>query len=61
MPNITIGLFEGRDVEIKRQLVKKVTDSVCEVIGCPAEAVTVTINDMPRHNYAKGGVLYSDK
>ena len=61
MPNVTISLFEGRDTDTKRQLVRRVTDSICEVVGCSAEAVTVTISEMPRCNYAKGGILYCDR
>lgn len=61
MPNVTISLFEGRDTDTKRRLAQKVTDSICEVVGCPADAVTITISEMPRCNYAKGGVLYCDQ
>ncbi len=61
MPSVTIELFKGKDVEQKRKLVKKMTEAVCEVVGCAADAVTVRIVEGERENLAKGGVLYSDK
>lgn len=61
MPIVQIDLVEGRTVEQKRLLVKKVTEVICETAVCPAEAVTIILRDAPKHDIAKAGVLMSDK
>lgn len=61
MPIVQIHLIEGRTVEQKRTLVKKVTDAVCESVSVPPEAVKIILSDMARHDYAIGGVLKLDE
>jgi 4-oxalocrotonate tautomerase len=60
MPVITV---EGGkiDVEKKRQLVKKLTDTVSEVYALPKEAIIVLIKENSLENVGSGGVLISDK
>jgi 4-oxalocrotonate tautomerase len=60
MPVVNIEWLEGRTVAQKREIAKKVTETLVQVIACPAEAVTVIFNDHPRHDIAKAGKLYSD-
>lgn len=61
MPIVQIHLFEGRSLEQKRDLVRKVTKAVCESINTPPEAVKIILSDMKRSDYAEGGALYSEK
>ncbi|MDR3591896.1 MAG: tautomerase family protein [Negativicutes bacterium] len=61
MPFVQIDLAEGRTVEQKREVAKKITEAICEVFQCPAEAVGITMRDLPRTNFAKAGKLLSDK
>jgi len=61
MPIVQIDMIEGRTVEQKRELVKKVTAAICETASCPAEAVTIIIRDAAKHHIAKAGILMSDK
>ena len=61
MPIVQIDMIEGRTVEQKRQLVKKVTEAICETANCPAEAVTIIIRDAAKHHIAKAGILTLDK
>ena len=61
MPIVQIHLIKGRTVEQKRNLVKKVTDAVCETISVPADAVEVILSEMERENYAKAGTLHLDQ
>ena len=61
MPLINIKMMAGRDDDKKRRLVKKMTDVICETLDCPADAVRISIEDMPPENYAIGGVLILDK
>lgn len=61
MPIISIDWAEGRTVEQKREIARRVTDAVSEVAPCPPEAVTVIFTDHPRYDLAKGGKLLADK
>jgi len=61
MPLIQVTLLEGRSPEQKRKLVERITDVVVEELGTKREAVTVTLVDVPKSNYATAGVLALDK
>jgi len=61
MPIVQIDMIEGRTVEQKRELVKRVTEAICETANCPAEAVTIVIRDAAKHHIAKAGILMLDK
>ncbi len=61
MPIVQIHLLEGRDLEKKRLLVKRITETVCETLGSKPEKVRVILSDMAHHDYSVGGVLYCDE
>ncbi|GMA99624.1 2-hydroxymuconate tautomerase [Pelosinus sp. IPA-1] len=61
MPIVQIDMIEGRTVEQKREMAKKVTQAITETANCPADAVTIVIRDAAKSNIAKAGVLMSDK
>ncbi len=61
MPIVQIHLLEGRTLEQKRALVKKVTDAVCESVNVTPDHVKIILSDMARHDYAHAGVLHADK
>ena len=56
MPLIKIDMWEGRDEKIKEELIKRVTDAVVEALKCPPDAVTIIITDVPKINWATGGI-----
>lgn len=60
MPIVQIHLIEGRTIDQKRALVKKVTEAVCETTNSPPEKVRVILSDMARDGYAVGGELIQD-
>jgi len=60
MPIVQIDFLEGRSVEQKRELAKKITQAICETAKCPPEAVTIILRDLPKTNIAKAGTLISD-
>jgi 4-oxalocrotonate tautomerase len=60
MPEIVVYLNEGRSVDQKRALCKGITDAVVSNLGVPAGAVVVALVETPKHNKAKGGVLFSE-
>ncbi len=61
MPLVTVKMLEGRSAEQKRLLARDITDVVVKHAGTKAEQVDVIIEDYARENWAKGGVLFSDK
>lgn len=61
MPMVQIEMFEGRTVEQKRMLVKKVTDAIVESINTAPENVKIVIREMKRENHAIAGKLSIDK
>ncbi len=61
MPIVKIDLWKGRDKQIKKELIEKVTTVISEVVGCPAEAVHIIINDIDKDNWGIGGDLSSEK
>ncbi|GAG59905.1 unnamed protein product [marine sediment metagenome] len=54
MPLVKIYLWKGRDKEKKKELIKKVTSAVVDVIDCSAEAVQVIINEVDKDNWGIG-------
>jgi len=60
MPVVVVEMWEGRTIEQKKQLVENITSSFIK-IGVPQEAVQVIIKDNPKHNWAIGGTLASEK
>jgi len=60
MPIVTVEMWEGRTIEQKKQLAEGITSSF-EKIGTPKEVVQIIIKDIPKHNWATGGKLASEK
>ncbi len=61
MPLVQITMLKGRTIEQKRKLVERVTDAIAEEAKTPKEGVVVTIVEVEREDYARGGVLMADK
>lgn len=61
MPTIRVELLEGRTPEQKRALAEALTEATVRTLGSSLGAVDVLFFDVPRHNWATGGVLWSDK
>ncbi len=60
MPVVTVEMWEGRTIDQKKQLVEGITSAFVK-IGTPSEAVHVILKDIPKHNWAIGGKLASEK
>ena len=60
MPVVIIEMLEGRTVEQKKQLVEGITSTFVK-IGTPVEKLYIIMKDVPRHNWASGGKLLSEK
>jgi 4-oxalocrotonate tautomerase len=61
MPHIQITMLKGRTIEQKRKLVERVTEAMAEEAKTPKEGVVITILEVDREGYARGGVLMADK
>ena len=60
MPTVQIGMYPGRTLDQKRDLVQRVTRAVCDALGVDPDTVRITIVENELHNVARGGVLTSD-
>lgn len=61
MPELTIEMIEGRTLEQKRELVRRLTEVVVDVCKVDPASVTITIHENRREDKAKGGVLFLDR
>ena len=61
MPTLHVELFEGRTPQQKAALAKELTDACVRVLGGSSDAVDVIFCDVSRHDWATGGVLWSEK
>ena len=61
MPLVQITMLKGRTIEQKRKLVERVTDAMAEEAKTPKDGVVVTIVEVEREDYARGGVLMADR
>jgi 4-oxalocrotonate tautomerase len=61
MPYVTIAMREGKTLEQKRGLAKAVTDAVTRSLGVKPEAVSIVLHDLPATNFAREGILLSDR
>ena len=60
MPTITV-LQGPRTVELKRELVSRITDAFVDTLGVPADTVQVWIQETPLESWGEGGVLTADR
>jgi 4-oxalocrotonate tautomerase len=61
MAHVQITMLEGRTVEQKRRAVKRITEVLQEELHVNPEKLTITLIEVPRHNYARNGILISDR
>lgn len=61
MPAIRVEMFEGRTPEQKRLLAKELTEATVRALGVPADSVDILMFDVPRHDWATAGVLWSER
>ncbi|MEM2227176.1 MAG: tautomerase family protein [Candidatus Bathyarchaeia archaeon] len=61
MPTVIIELLEGRTEAQKAELAKAITDAMVRILGVRPEAVNIIYHDLPRHNIASAGILFSKR
>jgi 4-oxalocrotonate tautomerase family enzyme len=57
MPIIMVHTLKSNDIEMKRELVKGITDAVEKATKFPRESITVIIKEDAPENIGKGGIL----
>lgn len=60
MPNITIEGPPIKDLDVKRRLVKGLTEVAVEAYGLPAQKIGVVIKENLPENVGRGGQLLLD-
>ncbi len=61
MPVVTVQLWEGRTLDQKRALVKAITEAMVEHAGAKPDGLHVILQEIPRENWGRGGVLGVDR
>lgn len=61
MPVVTIVGNPNISLENKREMVKKVSETVAEAYGLPVEAITVLVEALPPESIGVAGELLSDR
>ena len=59
LPMVQVSAWAGMSKENKKKVVEGMT-KVLEELGIPKNAITVIINEIPKTNWATGGILASE-
>jgi len=60
MPIVRIEMWPGRTHAQKAELARRITEAVVAVAGTTPEATIIIFEDVPKEDWAVGGVLASD-
>ena len=60
MPTVTV-LQGPRTIELKRALVKGITDAFVDSYGIPADSVQIWFQETPSDSWGQAGILTADK
>ncbi len=61
MPTLRVELFAGRSPDQKAALALALTEATVKTLGCSNDAVEVLFFDIQKHDWASGGVLWSER
>ena len=61
MPEIVVNLIEGRTKEVKKALMKDITDAVVRHCNVNPEVVIVQIIESSKDNKSKGGIPFAER
>lgn len=61
MPFVVVHMWEGRSTEQKRALTRAITDAMVEHAEARPDGLHVAINEYPKENWARAGVLGVDR
>lgn len=60
MPEVIVYAVEGRTPEVKKALMKDITEAVVKNFGVPPERVVVQIVESSKDSKARGGVPFNE-
>jgi 4-oxalocrotonate tautomerase len=60
MPVIHVEMWPGRTYAQKQELAKAITQAMTDIAKTAPEATIVIFSDVPKENWAQGGVLSSE-
>jgi 4-oxalocrotonate tautomerase len=60
MPVIHIEMWPGRTYAQKQELAKAITEAMVNIARTTPEATIIIFSDVPKENWAQGGVLSSE-
>jgi 4-oxalocrotonate tautomerase len=52
-------MISGRTPEMKEDLIRKVTDAICDALHIPKDRVHILLHEVPKENIGHGGVQMS--
>ncbi|WP_018111978.1 tautomerase family protein [Thermus igniterrae] len=58
---LRVTLLQGRPLEKKRELAQRLTEMVARRLGEDKEEVRLILYEVPKENWAVGGVLLADR
>ncbi len=61
MPMVQITMLQGRTVDQKRKIAKRVTDALVEEAGARRKGIMIAFHEVSKESYASGGELMVDK
>lgn len=61
MPIVRVEMWSGRTPAQKAELARVITEAVVTIAHATPESTIVVFEDIPRENWAQGGVLTSQK
>ena len=61
MPEIIVYAVEGRTPEVKKALMREITEAVVRNFGVAAENVVVQIVESPKDSKSRGGIPFAER
>ncbi len=61
MPIIQVNMMENRTEAQKRELARKVCETVCQVLDAKPESVRIMIHELGPHDFSVGGVTMAER
>ncbi len=61
MPIIQVNMMENRTDEQKRELARRVCETVCEVLDARPESVRILIHELGPSDFSVGGVTMAER
>jgi 4-oxalocrotonate tautomerase len=60
MPVVHVEMWSGRTYSQKQELARAITEAMVKITNTTPEATIVVFSDVPKENWAQGGVLASE-